>query len=254
MNSLLKKSWWKVLAVALMVYTITAGLLFEVPRLAILNETIRVLYFHVPMWFGMIILLTVSVVYSIKYLGKPSQKFDSYALEFANAGVVFGVLGLLSGALWANYTWGSPWSSDPKQNAAAIAMLIYFAYLILRNSLEDEQQRAKISAIYNIFAYATLIPLLFILPRMTDSLHPGNGGNPGFNAYDLDSKLRLVFYPAVIGWTLMGVWLTSQRIRLRAINQKLDEKSEEQYVPTGQHIDEPKSAANEQSAYSRSVK
>jgi heme exporter protein C len=254
MNSILKKSWWKVLAVVLMVYTITAGLLFDVPRLAILNETIRVLYFHVPMWFGMLILLTVSVVYSIKYLGKPSQKFDNYALEFANAGVVFGVLGLLSGALWANYTWGSPWSSDPKQNAAAIAMLIYFAYLILRNSLEDEQQRAKISAIYNIFAYATLIPLLFILPRLTDSLHPGNGGNPGFNAYDLDSKLRLVFYPAVLGWTLMGVWLSSLRIRIKAINQKLDERSEEQYIPTGSHADEHLSAGNEQSAYSRSVK
>jgi len=203
--------------------------------LAILNETIRVLYFHVPMWFGMLILLTVSVVYSIKYLNSPSQKIDSYALEFANVGVAFGVLGLLSGALWANYTWGSPWSSDPKQNAAAIAMLIYFAYLVLRNSLEDEQQRAKISAIYNIFAFATLIPLLFILPRLTDSLHPGNGGNPGFNAYDLDSNLRLVFYPAVLGWTLLGVWLASQKIRIRAINQQIDEKTEEPYIPTGQH-------------------
>lgn len=234
MSSLLKKSWWKVLAVALMVYTITAGLLFDVPRLAILNETIRVLYFHVPMWFGMLILLTVSVVYSIKYLRTPSQKVDSYAVEFANAGILFGVLGILSGALWANFTWGSPWSSDPKQNASAIALLIYFAYLILRNSLEDEQQRAKISAIYNIFAYATLIPLLFILPRLTDSLHPGNGGNPGFNAYDLDSKLRLVFYPAILGWTLLGVWFTSLRIRIKALNHILDEKNEEQYIPTSE--------------------
>lgn len=238
MSSLLKKSWWKVLAVLLMVYTITAGMLFEVPRLAILNETIRVLYFHVPMWFGMLILLTVSVVYSIKYLRTPSAKFDNYALEFANGGILFGVLGLLSGALWANFTWGSPWSSDPKQNAAAIAMLIYFAYLVLRNSLEDEQQKAKISAIYNIFAYSTLIPLLFILPRLTDSLHPGNGGNPGFNAYDLDSKLRLVFYPAILGWTLLGAWLVSLRIRIKEINHKIDEKTEEQYIPTSKSSSE----------------
>lgn len=238
MSSLLKKGWWKILAVALMVYTITAGLLFDVPRLAILNETIRVLYFHVPMWFGMLILLTVSVVYSIKYLSTPSQKIDNYAIEFANAGILFGVLGILSGALWANFTWGSPWSSDPKQNAAAIALLIYFAYLVLRNSLQDEQQRAKISAIYNIFAFSALIPLLFILPRLTDSLHPGNGGNPGFNAYDLDSKLRLVFYPAVLGWTLLGVWFTSLRIRIREINQKIDEKTEEQYIPTSENTAE----------------
>jgi heme exporter protein C len=234
MSSLLKKSWWKVLAVALMVYTITAGLLFDVPRLAILNETIRVLYFHVPMWFGMLALLTVSVVYSIKYLRNPSQKIDTYAIEFANAGIVFGVLGILTGSLWAKFTWGTFWTSDPKLNGAAIAMLIYFAYLILRNSLEDEQQRARISAIYNIFAYATLIPLLFILPRLTDSLHPGNGGNPGFNSYDLDSKLRLVFYPAVLGWTLMGLWFSSLRIRIKDINQKLDEKIEEEYIPTSE--------------------
>ncbi|WPP53677.1 cytochrome c biogenesis protein CcsA [Catalinimonas niigatensis] len=228
----MKKNWWKVLTIVLIIYTITAGLLFEVPRLAILNETIRVLYFHVPMWFGMITLLTVSLVYSIKYLRQPSQKIDNYAVEFANTGILFGVLGVLTGSLWAGFTWGAFWTNDAKLNGAAIAMLIYFAYLILRNSLEDEQQRARISAIYNIFAYAALIPLLFILPRLTDSLHPGNGGNPGFNVYDQDSKLRMVFYTAVLGWTLLGVWLSSLRIRIKVINQKIDEKTEEQYIPS----------------------
>lgn len=249
MNKFFKRSWWKILAVVLLVYVIIAGLLFEVPRLAILNETIRVLHFHVPMWFGMIILLSISVVYSIKYLKAPKANHDIYAAEFASAGVVFGILGILSGALWANYTWGSPWSSDPKQNGAAIALLIYFAYFILRNSLEDEQQRAKISAVYNIFAFAALVPLLFILPRLTDSLHPGNGGNPGFNAYDLDSKLRLVFYPAVVGWTLLGVWLASLSIRLRIIKNKLHEKFEESYFHAGTHAAaKPESRSLESSA------
>jgi heme exporter protein C len=73
--------------------------------------------------------------------------------------------------------------------------------------------------VYNIFAFAALIPLLFILPRLTDSLHPGNGGNPGFNSYDLDDKMRRIFYPAVIGWTLLGVWLTSLHIRIKKIEQ-----------------------------------
>ncbi len=226
MDKLFKRRWWKILTIVLLVYTIIAGLLAEVPRLAILNETIRVLHFHVPMWFGMIILLTFSVVYAIRYLNKPKAVYDMYTVAFAHAGVVFGMLGILSGALWANFTWGSPWSGDPKQNGAAIALLIYFAYFILRNSLEDEQQRAKISAVYNIFAFAALIPLLFILPRLTDSLHPGNGGNPGFNAYDLDSNLRMVFYPAVVGWTLLGGWLASLMIRTKIIKHKLYELEE----------------------------
>jgi heme exporter protein C len=219
----MKKIWWKLLAVAILVFTIIAGLLTDVPRLAILNETIRNQHFHVTMWFGMIILLTGSLVYAIKHLRTGKIDFDDKSVELANAGILFGVLGLLTGMLWAKYTWGELWSGDPKQNAAAICMLIYFAYLVLRNSMEDEQQRGRVSGVYNVFAYAAMIPLLFILPRMTDSLHPGNGGNPGFNFYDLDSKLRLVFYPAVIGWTLLGVWLAELRLRTKRIQRVLED-------------------------------
>ena len=124
--------------------------------------------------------------------------------------------------LWAKYTWGSYWSGDPKQNASAIGMLIYLAYFVLRGSIEDLQKKARISAVYNIFAFAMLIPLLFVLPRLTDSLHPGNGGNPGFNAYDLDSKMRMVFYPAIIGWTLLGFWLAELNARIESIKYTLD--------------------------------
>lgn len=204
-------------------YTVIGGLLLPAPRLNILNETIRTLHFHVPMWFGMIILLTVSVVYSIKYLNSSNPLHDELAIGFAKTGIFMGVLGILTGMVWANFTWGEPWSGDPKQNAAAIALLIYFAYLILRGSLQDPQQRARISAIYNIFAFSALIPLLFILPRLTDSLHPGSGGNPGFNAYDLDSRLRVIFYPAVIGWTLLGVWITSLSVRYSNAKSKIEE-------------------------------
>ena len=224
----MRKQWWKILTVLLLGYTIVAGLLGEAPRLPILNETIRNLHFHVPMWFGMCILLTISVVYSIKYLRHPLRRHDVYAVEFANTGMLLGVLGILTGSVWAKFAWGTFWTADPKLNGAAIALLIYAAYFILRSSLTDEQQRARVGAVYNVFAYATLIPLLFILPRMTDSLHPGNGGNPGFSSYDLDSQLRLVFYPAVVGWTLLGVWLTSLRIRLQHVKDRINERMEEE--------------------------
>jgi heme exporter protein C len=214
------KNWWKILAIALLLYAVIGGLLLEAPRLAILNETIRNLHFHVPMWFGMQALLVISVIFSIRYLRNPSAHNDIWAVESANTAIIFGILGIVTGMIWANFTWGSPWSGDPKQNAAAIALLIYFAYLLLRNSFEDAQQRGRISAIYNIFAFASYIPLIYILPRLTDSLHPGNGGNPGFNAYDLDAKLRIVFYPAVLGWILLGVWITSLRVRLQKLWQK----------------------------------
>lgn len=218
----MKESWWKILASVLVIYSIIAGFLGEVPHLPILNETIRNLYFHVPMWFSMVILYLVSVIYSIRYLASGREDDDLVAIEFVNAGMIFGILGLVTGMIWGNFTWGSPWPNDPKMNSAAIATLMYMAYLVLRNSLDEEQKRARISAVYNIFAFPVMIVLLFILPRMTDSLHPGNGGNPGFNSYDLDSRMRMVFYPACLGWILLGVWIATLQYRFRKLMIKLN--------------------------------
>jgi heme exporter protein C len=224
----MKENWWKALASVLVLYSIIAGLVFEVPVKAILNETIRNLYFHVPMWFTMIFLYLISVIYSLKYLSSGAEKDDLIAVESANSGILFGILGLITGMIWAKFTWGAYWTNDPKLNGAAITSLMYLAYLVLRNSLDEEQKRAKISAIYNIFSFPVMVVLLFILPRMTDSLHPGNGGNPGFNSYDLDKGMRMVFYPAVLGWILIGVWILSIRYRLRkleSLNSSIHEKA-----------------------------
>jgi len=73
------------------------------------------------------------------------------------------------------------------------------------------------------FAFAMLFPTIWILPRMTDSLHPGgqgSEGNPGMNYKDLNASMRTVFYPAIIGWTLLGVWISTLRIRLHIIHEK----------------------------------
>lgn len=215
------KTWVKILAIVLLIYVHVGGILFDVPRLNILNETVRSLYFHVPMWFGMVLLFLLSVVYAIMYLRNPSSNLDIKSIEYANVGLIFGVLGMITGMLWANYTWGSPWHGDPKQNGAAIALLVYLAYFILRGSIQNEEQKARLSAVYNIFAFAAMIPLIFIIPRLTSSMHPGSGGNPGFNMYDLDSKMRLVFYPAIIGWLLIGLWLASLRIKIRLLEEKI---------------------------------
>lgn len=223
MGYLLKTDWWKWLCVVLLVYTVIGGLLFPVPRLNILNETIRVLHFHVPMWFGMIFLFIASVIHAIKYLKNSNPKSDVISSQLASIGLAFGVFGLLSGMMWARFAWGEFWSNDPKQNASAISMLIYLAYFVLRSSFQDEQQRNRVSSVYNIFAFSVMIPLLFILPRMTDSLHPGNGGNPALSIYDTDSNLKMVFYLAVVGWTLLGFWVASVGIRLSLTKQRLED-------------------------------
>lgn len=216
----MRKAWWKILCVLLVSYSIVAGFLFKVPRLAIIHESIRNLYFHVPMWFAMMVMFTISAVYSIKYLRSNNLKHDLFALQFVNIGLLFGILGLITGMEWANFTWGTAWSNDPKQLGSALCLLSYFAYIALRGALPDFDKRAKIGAVYNIFAFALMFPFIWILPKLTDSLHPGSGGNTGFNTYDLDNHMRLVFYPAVIGWILMGLWITSLSIRINLIEKQ----------------------------------
>jgi len=216
-------SWWKYLCAVFLTYTVIAGFLMPVPALEILHETIRNLYFHVCMWFSMMFIFTVSLVYSLKYLNKPDEDSDIIASQCSYTGLLFGILGLVTGSLWAKYTWGAWWTNDPKLNGAAIALLSYFAYVVLRNATDDEQKRARISAVYNIFAYVMMITFVMIYPRLSgvDSLHPGNGGNPGFNQYDLDSHMRMVFYPAVIGWLLLCTWIASVNIRIERIKRHL---------------------------------
>lgn len=200
----------------------TEGIAF--PYRNILGETIRNIYFHVSLWLAMVILFTASLVYSIRYLRRGGSRHDDWAVALTAVGLLFGMLGLVTGAIWARYTWGSFWSWDIKQFTTLIALVIYMAYFVLRVAFPDPEQRARIGAAYNIFAYAALVPLIYVLPRLTDSLHPGSGGNPALGGEDLDNTMRLVFYPAVIGWTLIGCWLASLWYRARRIEERLFER------------------------------
>lgn len=231
--------WWKFGGVGLLVYVFLAGIMGHVPELPILEESIRNLYFHVPMWFSMMIIMSGSLVFSILYLAKADRTvvregedlatdvlnklhFDILASQWAKIGFLYGLLGLVTGAVWARTTWGAWWVfEEVKLNAAAAAMLIYAAYFVLRGSVEDDDRRARMSAVYNIFAFVLFIVLINVIPRITPaSLHPGNGGNPGFSGYDLDNELRAVFYPAVLGWTLLAGWIIDLAIRLKRLEKK----------------------------------
>ncbi len=205
----------------LVLYSLIFGFILPVPHLNILNETIRNVYFHVPMWFTMMTLMGISMFYSILHLGGFKPIHDVKALESAKIGILFSMLGLVTGSLWAKYTWGTWWTNDTKLNGVAISLLIYLAYFILRGSFPDEQKRGRVSAIYNIFAFVMMIVFIMILPRMTVSLHPGNGGNPAFGKYDLDNTMRAVFYPAVVGWIIIGLWIFQINVRVEKIKHYL---------------------------------
>ncbi len=196
---------------------------FGFPNRPILNETVRNLFFHVPIWFAMMLTAGIGLYYGFLFLRKGEIENDMKSEKYIKTAILFGILGLLTGSLWARYTWNTWWHFDIKLNGAALTVLIYLAYLVLRSSITEEIQRAKLSAIYGIFAFALMILFVLVVPRIYDSLHPGNGGNPGFNTYDLTSSLRIVFYPAVIGWMGFAVWITNLNIRFHQLKSKHEE-------------------------------
>ncbi len=194
---------------------------FSFPYQNVIYESIRNTYYHVPMWFVLMFLFIASVWNSIQYLRNPTRETDQKAIAYTEMGIVFGLLGLFTGMVWANYAWGKPWSNDIKQLMTAVALLIYLAYFILRSSFDEPEKGARLAAVYNIFAFSSLIPLLYIVPRMFASLHPGATGNPAFGSQDLDNTMRMVFYPAIIGWGLLGFWIAELRFRYLRLHDKV---------------------------------
>ncbi|MCS6991579.1 MAG: cytochrome c biogenesis protein CcsA [Chitinophagales bacterium] len=209
---------YKLVGAALVAYSVVMGLWIEVPQLPILGQSIRNLFYHVPLWFSMTFLLMLSAGNSIRYLSSSDLRCDALAAAQVRIALWFGFVGMLTGMVWARTTWGAWWVNDPKLLGAAAGILFYLAYEVLRGAIDDADRRARIAAVTNIIFFCMFIPTIFIIPRLTDSLHPGSGGNPAFNIYDLDHRMRWVFYPAVVGWMLVGVWLASLSARLELLH------------------------------------
>jgi heme exporter protein C len=209
----MKKYWWKILSGILLLYAVIFGFIVDVP-VTMIEQTMRTLFYH-----GMFAMLFTGFIYSLRYLSKFDEREDVVAVEAVNVGMMFGFLGIFTGMVWATFTWGTPWVKDPKLNGAAVGLFIYMAYIILRGSIEDGHKKAKVSAVYNIFAFILWIVFVLILPRLSGpGLHPatGNDATPVLPMH-MDSSMRTVFYPAMIGWALLGFWILSLRVRIRRI-------------------------------------
>lgn len=180
------------------------------PNRSILNESIRNLLYHVPMWFSMIFVMAFAAWQSVKFLRTGNLDADIRTESLVVTGLLAGVLGCVTGSFWASVTWQSWWPRDPKLNGVAIGMLMYLAYLLLRSGIRDDYQKARASAVYNLFVFPVFVALIWVMPKISgDSLHPGAGGTVGFNQYDLDNTLRMYFYPAVAGWIMIFSWIAS---------------------------------------------
>lgn len=207
-----------------------AGFLGRIPQLAILEESARNLYFHTPMWFALMAGTLISAYHSVRHLQTGARIRDLRAREAARMSLIFGLLGIVTGMVWARFTWyegtGMWWNFDPKQSMAAVLLLIYGAYFVLRDSIEDLDVRGRVAAVYNLFAFVTMPFLLYILPRQMSSLHPGSEGTPAFSQTDLAPAMQWVFYPAILGFIGLFWVLYTQRVRMSVLHEALRDEPE----------------------------
>lgn len=215
---------------------ILAGFLREIPQMKILEQTARNLYFHVPMWFTLMVASLVSAWHSFHVLRLTSRSEnllvlrDIRALQAARVGITFGLLGLVTGIWWSRFTWYVDaniwWNFDPKQSLVMLQLMIFGAYFLLRTAVDDPARRARMAAVYNLFSFATMPFLLYVIPRQLESLHPGGEGSPAFSQTDLAPAMRPIFYAAVLGFIGLFWVLYTQRVRLALLKHRLEGDAE----------------------------
>jgi len=173
----------------------------------------RIMIFHVPMSWVATLAFLLATVHSIQVLRTGSRLADLRAVTACELGLLFGIMATVTGSIWARYEWGSFWNWDPRQTSILVLILIYGAYFALRSAIPSETTRARLSAVYAILAFLMVPFLVFIVPRMVESLHPA----PIFDrrgAMQMDGELLLVFLASLALFTLLFGWLAHLKVSI----------------------------------------
>lgn len=209
---------WRVTLFAWIAAAMTVGLL-GAPLVPVLQETTRVVYFHIPCAWVTVLALGWSMLHSILYLVRRDLRNDDQAAAAAELGLLFCIAATVSGSLWAKAMWGAYWNWDPRETSIFFILLLYSAYLALRGSIEGEEKRARLSAVYSVVAFVAVPFLIFVVPRMYESLHP----DPIINKtgkIDMDPLIKWCFFAMLIGFTVLFFWLQSLRVRVAGLERR----------------------------------
>lgn len=181
----------------------------------------RIVFFHVPCSWIAFLAFGVSMVASIMYLKRPTVYRDTLAMASNQLGFLFCILATATGMLWAKHDWGAYWNWDPRQTSILILLLIYAGYFLLRSSVSDERKRARLSAVYSIVAFVTVPFLMFVVPRIMFSLHPSPIIETGAEKGSMDSKMKTVFYMALLGFSGVYIWVLGIRTQMESLQRRL---------------------------------
>lgn len=225
---------WKIILFLLMAFVIIAGIAFpivkspstwyEFPLIPGLDEKAKIIFFHVPTaWLSVISFLT-AMVFGIRYLMKNNLDDDAKSNAALQLGMVFCILATVTGSIWAKFTWGAFWHWDPRETSIFILLLIYGSLFALRSAIENDDKRAKLSAVYSIIAFLTVPFFIFIMPRIMTGLHPGSANDDTAGPvvdFKMNSNMQLVFYLSLLAFTILYGWMWKLSYKSIIIKDKL---------------------------------
>ena len=187
---------------------VAAAFLWPEPAKGFIGESSRIVFFHVPCAWTSTLAFLVAAGASLVYLRSRNPWHDEIACAAVRTGLLFGVLTLITGSLFAKIMWGSWWNWDPRESSYLLLVFLYAAYLFLRAAISDPERRARIAAVYALFAVVLMPFLVFVAPRITASLHPQTVINPQGKIL-MDTPTRAVFFGALAGFSGVFLWILS---------------------------------------------
>jgi heme exporter protein C len=213
---------WKISLFIWMAVVIIAVFLLPPPQ-AQLGDVSRVFFFHVPMAWIAVLAFLLSLIFSLQYLRKKDLNYDAQARTAARLGLLFTVLATISGSIFAKTSWGSFWNWDPRETSIFILLLIYSAYFALRSAVEIPERKASLSAVYAILAFFTVPFLVFVIPRVYQSLHPNDTVINTRLKMQMSSSILITFLASLVGFTWLFVWIFRLETKINRLWDELEE-------------------------------
>ena len=182
----------------------------------------RIFYFHVAAFAGAFVSFAAGVVGGILYLVKRSNRWDSIALAGVEVGFMLALINLFTGMIWARPIWNTWWTWDPRLTSAAIMVLTYAAYFMLRAGIDNPDTRRRFASVYAILAFSTVIITFVIIRIRPDTIHPTVIGPSPQNAegsFEMTSSMLATLSWSSFVWSvLVPITFIWWRLRLENLS------------------------------------
>jgi len=199
--------------------------LFFAPTEAVMGQVQRVFYFHIgTAWVGLLGFV-VAAVAGVAYLITKSTAWDRFEVAAVEVSTVFFFITIVLGSIWARPAWNTWWTWDPRLTTAAVTELIYIAYFMLRQGIEDPEKRARFGAVYTLLGGLSA-PITFMVIRLFRTIHPvviGSQSAAAQGGFSMTSNMKVAFFFGLFAFTVIFIDLIWHRIRLGSLEEKVEQ-------------------------------